>query len=398
MNGGMKMKRIAIILAVLAVLASTQAFALRPRLILSGFEVEGATDVGKEFTVALLITDVESVCADSLTVSVQASPPLTVHGVSSVETGSVCQNETRVVRVPLSIESSATGGTYPLTVTLDYETERQIQYSDTSTITIPVSGTPDIQATIAGSEPVDVYAGDTATVMVNLVNDGTYVAQSVSTTLEAESPLSVKWSKSHAVLGQLNPRQSASAEFAVEVAKEAPAKSYPMRLSVEYLDEARERKTEQFTLIFEVSKKAEFDTTDAGSDRLYPNENGNLMSVMLKNSGSDVAKKIKAKLQPQFPFSTDGSIRYIDSLGPGESVPVQFVVDIDKEGTPGAYGLDLILDYEDAQGKSLHDTAKASLSIEKKPLTKAVFGDYWYLWAIGVVAGLLILRRKLLKK
>ena len=87
-------------------------------------------------------------------------------------------------------------------------------------------------------------------------------------------------------------------------------------------------------------------------------------------------------------------MRYIDALEPGKTVPVQFTVDIDKDAKPGAYELDALMNFEDAQGKSLQDTAKVSLSVASKGFFRSTFVDYWFLWLIAIVIAFIVIRRR----
>jgi hypothetical protein len=102
---------------------------------------------------------------------------------------------------------------------------------------------------------------------------------------------------------------------------------------------------------------------------------------------------------PQYPFSTDGSVRYVDLLAPGQSVPVTFSVNVDKDGTPGTYGLNLLVNFQDAQGKSLQDdTTRVALTVLPKGFFRAVFLDYWFLWLAGVVIVFLVIRSRVAAK
>jgi len=81
-------------------------------------------------------------------------------------------------------------------------------------------------------------------------------------------------------------------------------------------------------------------------------------------------------------------------LQQGQSSPVTFTIGIDKDATPGTYGLDLLVDYEDAQGKKLQDTAKVSLTVIQKNIFRQVFMDYWFIWVIVLIAAAVILIRR----
>ena len=389
---------IIVLAAMMTVLLMPTMAEAYPRIVVSGFEIKnGSASAGKDFTLSLDISNIDQECAVYIATGVQANAPFIMEGVSTSRTDELCQGEHAVIDIPMRIDPTATGGTYQLTITNSYETSTYAEYSSSDTINIFVNGTPDINAYITNSDPVDVYPGDTAALTFTLENDGTFQAQDVTANLTIGAPLVAKWSNSFATLGSIDAKQGKSAQFVVEVPKDAKLQDYQMHLTIQYYDENHELQTKEITYSFHVKNKALFETSDAGSDTLYPNSDSSIVKLTLKNTGTDVAEKIKVKIQPQFPFSTDGSVRYIETLAPGESKPVEFMVTVDKDGTVGNYGLDMILDYEDAQGKTLQDTITVPFTLEHKSIFRTVFIDYWFLWLILIITALLVIRSKTTK-
>jgi hypothetical protein len=405
-NESKKIKRTATgffaLTAMLFILAGSfsASAAVRPNVVVSGFRVEeGSANVGKEFTLLLNLVNTEpGACALNDVTTIQVGAPFIMNGVGTVPAGNICADSVKTVSFPMKIDPTATGGTYQITVMNSFETSLLAQYSSTNTINLFVNGTPDMDAHIVNSNPMDVYPGDTATLTLSISNNGAFQAQAVTASMSSDNPLVVKWGNSFSSLGAIEARQTRTADFSVEVPKDAKSDHYPLALTVQYLDQDLTRQTKEFHFTFNVKEKAMFDTSDSGSDTLYTNGNSRMARLMLKNTGTDTAFKIKAKLQPQYPFSTDGSVRYVDKLQPGQSAPVDFVVDIDKDGKVGMYGLNLILDFEDKQGNQLHDTATVSLAIQRKGIIQGVFIDFWYLWIVAIVTSILVVRRKMAKK
>jgi hypothetical protein len=388
---------IAIIVLTLLFVNSFTAEAVRPDITVSGYSIKnGTASVGKDFILSLTLTNIyPGACANSIVTTLQANYPFIMRGVSSVSAGDICNTATAIADIPLRIDPTAKGGFYQIAVTNSYESITLAQFTSTDTINIFVEGEPDIDANIINSDPVDVYPGDTATITVNIENKGTFLAQSVNAVMTAQSPLSVKWSKSFSPVGNLDAKQSRQVDFAVEIPKDAAAKDYPLSLEVKYEDENVIEKSKQFIFSFHVKKKAMFSVLDGGSDSLFSNENSRTVRLILNNTGTDTARNIKVRMIPMFPFSTDGSVRYIDILEPGKTTPVQFTVNIDKDATPGTYGLDMLLDFEDEQGKSLQDTTRVALTVKPKNIIRAVFIDYWYLWVIVVIVIIVIRTRRM---
>ena len=384
------------IFALIAIIGSgvVQATA-QPNIFISGFSINnGEAGVGKDFTLTLHLSNTGTACAVGITSTIQASEPFIMRGVSTVAANDLCYNENETVDIPLRIDPTATGGFYQLTVTNNYQDLLLNQYTGYSTLNILVNGTPDMNAHIISSSPIDVYPGDTATITMTIENDGNFQAQSVNATLTSDSPLDIKWSNSFALLGTINAKDSRNAQFTIEVPKNSTSLGFPMHLTISYLDQNLEQQVQTFYMTFFAKSKALFTAIEAGSDTLSPNDNSRVVRLSLKNTGTDTAKKIRIMIEPQFPFSTDGSVRYVESIAPGEATPVNLVVNIDKDATIGQYSLNMILNYEDAQGKQLQDTTELSLTVAKKGFLNAVFLDYWFLWAIAIIVAIIIILRK----
>jgi hypothetical protein len=398
-----QMKRITLFFAVAMILLLTglmPALAVMPNVVVSGFNVnEGKAAVGQDFVLSLTLANTEpTACAQGISTTVQAGFPFILKGITTRVAGDMCAGTTKgsslVVDFPMRIDPTAKGGSYQLTITNNFETPTLNQFSTTNVINIFVEGTPEINAYIINSNPIDVYPGDTATLTVVVENDGSFQAQSVTASMSASSPIDVSPANSFSSFGLLDAKQSKTATFTVEVPKNAAAEDYPLSLEVQYLDENLESQTKVLSLALHVKPIAMFATADDGSDTLYPNQNSRTVRLLLKNTGTDPAYKIKAKILPQYPFSTDGSVRYVDVLEPGKTVPVQFTVDIDKDAKPGTYELDALMDFEDGQGKSLQDTAEVSLAVVSEGFFRSVFVDYWFLWLAIIVIAFIIIRRR----
>lgn len=393
----MKNKILLIFLAILNILSAYVAYAdVRPNVVVSGFAVrEGAADVGKEFTLSVNLTNTEaSACAKSITTSLEAGFPFIMEGISTLPVGDICYGAAKTVDFPMKVDPTANGGFYQLKISSNYESASYIQFSGSNTLNIFVNGSPEIDANIIDSEPVDIYPGDAGALTVKIENDGSFQAQSLSAVMKAPKPIEVKWSKSFNSIEMLEPRQSKAVEFAVEVPKDAEAKTYQLTMDIQYYDENKIKQAKTFNFDLYVKKKAQFETSDSGSGSFYANQNLRKVKILLKNKGTDAARKIRAKMLPQFPFSTDGSVRYVELLDVGKAELVDFNVDIDKDVTPGRYVLDMLVDFEDAQGKKLQDTAQVALVVNPKGIIRAVFIDYWVLWLIIIAIGSLIARRK----
>ena len=159
---------------VMICLFASAAYAdLKPNVEVSGFGIkEGSANVGKDFTLSLSLINTEpSSCAKSITANIEADFPFIMQGVNTLSAGDLCStNATKTIEFPIKVDPTANGGFYHVNVINNYESVGYVQFSGTTAINIFVNGSPEINANIINSEPVDIYPGDSAAIMVKFQN------------------------------------------------------------------------------------------------------------------------------------------------------------------------------------------------------------------------------------
>ena len=129
-----------------------------------------------------------------------------------------------------------------------------------------------------------------------------------------------------------------------------------------------------------VKEKAEF-TAGAADPTVLTADDDKEVQVILTNTGSQEARKIRVRISPIFPFSTDGTERYVASLAPGASQNLTYLVHVDKDATPGQQVSGLIIDFEDPQGNAFSDTQYFALEVKQKTLAEQL-AAYWFVFAL----------------
>ena len=373
----------------ISVLAAT-----RPIITILDYKTSNEPSPGGFFNLKLDLANEGSLCATGTTVSISAGFPIITTNTASSIPVTICNPTT--VSIPLRIDPTAIGGSYPLALVISYSDWSNNFYSSTNTISLLINGTPDLNANIVSSNPIDVYPGDTAIINVLVQNSGTFKAQTIKGTLYSNSEAIVKPTSSFMYLSSLDALQSSSVNFAIDIPKDSKSADYPLTLDLQYLDENRDLITKNLSIDFSIKKKAIFILTDANSQDLYPNYQGRKIILNIKNIGTENARQIKVNIAPQFPFTTDGSVRYIDSLSPGETKTAEFIIDVYKSADPGNYGVDLIFDYKDKQGNSLQDIETTFVTVKSKNLFRTYIIDYWVVWIIAIIVLIIIIIRSLL--
>jgi hypothetical protein len=234
-------------------------------------------------------------------------------------------------------------------------------------------------------------------VTLMLYNNGSDRAQAVQVALNAPAGIDAKWSTRVQELGTILSQGSSQPKFAVEVDKNAAPGSYTLDLAVNYSSSSGANSTYDFPFVLVVKPKAGF-TAEGSQVPLYVGETQDTQ-ITIKNTGTQEARKLKVKIQPMFPFSGDGTVRYIDSLAPGEEANLGYSISVDNTAEVGSsQTLGILVDYEDPQGNKLSDSADFSLSVTSRTFEEK-FEALWYVWVlIGLIVVIIMVRRLRAKK
>jgi hypothetical protein len=330
-------------------------------------------------------------CAEQLQVQVAVSYPLSVRGPDTQYNDLFCYTDpdsAGTFTFYLPVDNLATSGTYPVSVSLSYQ-KRFTQLTGGNTINVQVGGSPSFSASVISSNPVDIYPGDDAQVTVSFQNTGSSMVQSARASADSNG-IQVKWAGQTQDVGQIPARGSASATFGIEAPKDITAGSYPLLVTLDYTGEDLQNGSAQFAFSVPVKPKADFEANSDGFS-LLPGEKKEV-TIQVTNTGSQEARKLEIRLKPLFPFSTDGTVRYLDSLAPGESKNLTYVITVDKDATTGGQVLGMLIDFEDPQGTKFTDSSDFAMMVKTPSLGDDLF-SYWYVAALVIIAAFFLYRR-----
>ena len=335
-------------------------------------------------------------CAERFSVTLSVAFPLTILGSDTQYIELLCFRDPDTkgdVTFYLPVENLATSGTYSVSVSSAYE-KRFTKLTESNTVNVQVGGAPSFNATVSSSQPVDIYAGDSAKVAVTFQNTGSSMVQSARATATSRGIL-VKWAGQTSDLGSIAARGSATAYFNVEAPKNIAAGRYPLEVALEYTSENKSLGSSNFRFMVPVSPKADF-AAESASQVLVAGEKKEV-AIALSNIGSQDAMKLKVRIKPMFPFSTDGTVRYIDALPAGSTSTLTYLVTVDKDATAGDQLLSFQVDFEDPQGKQMSDTADFALSVRALTLADQLAG-VWYVWVALALVIVYMAAKRLGKK
>ena len=390
----MKMMKILAAVLLLAVLAGSAFASVNPKVQLLNYSLsEVPAQPGRVLALTLNLKSMESDnCAERVAVQVTTSYPLSVRGSDTQYIEKLCYLDspdkgTFVFYLP--VDNLATSGTYPVSLATTYE-KRFTKLSESNTLNVQVGGSPSFVASVTSSNPVDIYPGDSAQVTVSFQNTGSSLVQSARATASS-SGITVKWAGKTQDVGQILARGSANAVFNVEAPKDLKAGIYPLDVVLEYTGEDRENGQAEFSFWVPVRPKADFAGSSDGAF-LMPGQKKEV-GIQITNTGSDEAKKLSIRLRPLYPFSTDGTVRYMETLAPGETKTLTYVITVDKEATSGGQLLGLLIDFEDKQGKKYSDSPDFAMEVRMPTLVDDLFA-YWYLVVMAIAAAVYFARKR----
>jgi hypothetical protein len=387
--------KMSIVLLALSVLLSLGFCAVNPQLQIYNYTLsQTPVPPGSVQQLTVRLQDIAfSACADTISVQVITSYPLSVSGLDTQYLDSLCLGDPAgrgAFTFTLPVDSLAQSGTYPVTIVTNYQKDFN-KFSASNTVNVQVLGTPYVTASVTSADPVDLYPGDTGSVTVTFQNNGTGKVESGHVAFTAPPGLEVKWAGQGQDIGQIPAHGSASATFSVEVLKNTSSGSYPITAVLQYTGDGTPSATQSYTFSMPVKEKAEF-VAGVDPSTVLRADDSSEVQVTLRNTGTQAARKLRVRISPIYPFSTDGTERYIDTLAPGEARNLTYLVHTDKDATAGQQISGLIIDYEDPQGNSFTDTEYFAMDVKTRTLLDMVV-SYWYVFAlIFLVFALIILR------
>ncbi len=239
-------------------------------------------------------------------------------------------------------------------------------------------GNPELSATIAGTNEFAPGAETGLTVIISNSGLNTHkiaipslppddlpnTAKLVTVALKNnDAPFTVKTDPQF--LSDIMGGAALPATFNVKVADSAAPGTYtlPLEVTYTYLQDAEDygdllrynyqKKTETLPLTVLVTPGLRVEVLNVQTRSLNVGTEG-YVSMTLKNIGHDAADKAVAKVARNgaSPLIPTDSNAYIGTFAPGETVDVTFKVAVADSAEPQSYPLDIVVAYEDYEGKS----------------------------------------------
>ncbi|MDD1653004.1 MAG: S-layer protein, partial [Methanomicrobiales archaeon] len=268
----------------------------------------------------------------------------------------------------------AAAGTYELPVRMQYtylesaeqfgeDTVRYFYTEKDETIPLTIRIKPDVDLWVKESTPEHLNVGTEGYLTLQVRNNGTEHARNAIMKLSQNDDSPLVPTDSSVYIGDYPPGAEASVRFKVSVSSNAEAESYPVDLSLEYLDADGDTVTsDTVTVGVPVGGKIEF-TVVSEPAQVNPGQKV-VIPVEMKNTGAVTAYNAQARLSAVDPFTSNDDTAYLGDLAPGQTAVARFEITVDSGATPKSYGLDSEVRYRDAlDNTQISDTMKVDINV-----------------------------------
>ncbi|WP_379132072.1 COG1361 S-layer family protein [Paenibacillus sp. sgz500958] len=292
----------------------------------------------------------------------------------------------------LTVSSSIAGGSQPLGVKWDYKDETGTAVSEESQIFIPVkSGDGSSSAVIIESlstPNTTLLPKEKFNIRFKVTNTGGVKAHNVKVAVTADKEL-VPVSLSNVIIPSLSPGQSKTLSFALSVAPDAPTKSYPVSIAVDY--EVIQGGQPVKTSLLQYAGVYVEGTAGAGEKKTVPRiivnryalepaealagEDTSLSLSFLNTSSLMNIGNIKLTItSDDGTFTVNGSNTfYIESIPARGAMEEALTLRAKADAEPKMYTLSLNFEYEDDKGNPY--TTKETVSIPVLQAARLTAGE-----------------------
>lgn len=276
-------------------------------------------------------------------------------------------------------------GTYRIPVKVSYDFTRAITYGplretertrseqdEIQYITVTIEDKPQFSIVETGSNAV--RAGETDEFALSIKNTGTREATDARVTFSTQtsgvyfgegSSLSPTTS---AYLSSLAPNETRRISTQVGASNDASAGTYPIAVTVEYenvngIPEASDRLQTGLT----VESEREFTLQGLSTTDFRVDEPEAMIKGEIVNEGSGTIRNAVIQLNQKQGISIINGEAAVGDVGPGETAPVSFTVDIPAAAEPSSQSFSFSVEYENADGDVLVTSTPIRKSIQIGP-------------------------------
>jgi len=151
-------------------------------------------------------------------------------------------------------------------------------------------------------------------------------------------------------LGTLEPGESSTVQFKLEISDQAVAQEYPLTVRVvhdDVFDNAVQ--SDPSTVGVDVGPESSIGVLNTAQTSAGATET---VTYEIENVGNETLSDAVVRINTNSPFETDDDTTYIGTLRPGETTTVTYKISVDGAAPAKTYSLDMSVKYDNA----LNDT------------------------------------------
>ena len=279
--------------------------------------------------------------------------------------GNLGPGESTTVTVRAAIdESVGDNGSKPLSVAFTYDDKNGVE-QEGDTLTASLAPARELDFSIEEVQS-SLRVGETQTVSGTVTNEGPRTANNAVVTLSDPGPTITPIETSVAV-GSLDPGESASFAFDVEVTSSAVAGPRQFEFGVNYWDQEN-TKLQSDTLPARVGVSQgtpEFDVDPINAT--FSAGSGGEFELTVTNTRDYAVSDVSAKIYMDSPLSSSDDEAFIERLEPGESQTIRFQLSADNGATAKTYPVKMDFQYDEPDGDTIiSDTYQVPVQVTER--------------------------------
>ncbi|WP_139203539.1 COG1361 S-layer family protein [Halorientalis persicus] len=265
---------------------------------------------------------------------------------NGVALGRLAPGETATATFQTTVTGAEEAGLYGVDFRLRYEDENDNpRQSAVRTANVSVTAGPQFDLTTSTSA---LYVDSTGIVELSVTNTGSQPATDARAHLHSMESFALLSSGSS--LGTLEPGESSTARFKLEVPDRGLDGTYPLSVTVAH-DDLYGNTVESETMSTDVSVGPERSFEVVNTAQL-PAGSTQTIELTVRNTGETSLNDSEVRINTNSPFETDDDTAYVGALAPGETATVSFTVSVDSAATPKTYTLDTTIKHDNAFGEN----------------------------------------------
>lgn len=354
--------------------------------------VESTLQVAGDGVATVAVTNAGSEAVDGVALDIVATGPHLQPSQITYPLGHLDAGATAEARVPIAVATAAESGPRELTTRVTYaDSEGEEITGETRSVVVPVSPRQSFDVAVLENTLRVDREGE---LRVEVRNTGDRPVHDATLRLSDTGP-AIHPEQHEYAIGSLDPDQTATATYSIDVADGATPTPRFVSLALTYDDADGDRRTAKPQVVHvDVAPETALFEMRVVDGSIPAGQTGSV-SVRITNTGDETLRGLDAKAFTDAPVTVTDDSAFVSALGPGESTTVTFGVSIPGDAQLKDYPLSVDLQYQEPDGETkLTDTYDLPVTVTEAPgPAERLTALYWALaprqdLLVGGVAGL----------